>query len=118
MKKYEIYRAEHEKGMTYREIAAKYGVSKQNVAQACGKMRENWFRPYTSDEVVYPNLLKWLNENRVSRSEFIRRIGSACGHSHQDSLRRWLRGAAYPTKPIIDRMIEVTGLKYEELWER
>lgn len=118
MKKYEIYRAERERGMTYREIADKYGVSKQNVAQACGKMRDNWFKPYTSDEVVYPNLLRWLNENRISRSEMLRRMGQAWGVAHQGDLTRWFRGASYPQKRTIDKLIEVTGLSYEELWER
>lgn len=41
MKKYELYRTERDKGLTYQQIADKYGVSKQNVAQACqGKQKK------------------------------------------------------------------------------
>ena len=118
MKKFDIYRAEHDAGLSYTQIAKKYGCSKQNVAQACGKTRENYFAQYTEEQVVYPNLRRWLNENRVSRSEFCRRMGCGWTASNTPRISSYFRGTRVPAKPIIDKMIEVTGLSYEELWER
>lgn len=118
MKKYELYRAEREQGLTYREIAEKYGVSRQNVAQACGKQQTNWFRPYSDSDVVYPNLRRWLNENRVSRMEMLRRLGHGYGASYSPRLKEWLAGSDRISKHSIDNLMRVTGLTYEELFER
>ena len=73
-KKWQIYLEERDKGMTYAEIAAKYGVSHQAVAQTCARRSACHFKPYTEKECIYPNLRKWLNENRVMRNELARRM--------------------------------------------
>lgn len=115
-RKADIYMAEREAGLTYREIAEKYGVSRQCVAQSCGRRDVNHFKPYTKEEVVYPNLRKWLNDNKVSRYEFIRRMGRN-PHSETSSLiSAEFRGKKYPHKKTIDKFIEVTGLTYEQLF--
>lgn len=117
-RKYDIYRSEREKGLTYREIAEKYGCSYQNVAQACGKQRTNYFRPYKESEVIYPKLRDWLNKNKVSRSEFGRRVGWEWTTRSIPVVSRWFAGTGFPQKETIDRILSVTGLTYEELWER
>ena len=66
MKKYELYRLEREKGLSYREIASKYGVSMQNIAQACAKSNPCHFRFWTDEQCIYPNVRNWLNENKIS----------------------------------------------------
>lgn len=104
--------------MTYREIAAKHGVSYQNVAQACAKMRKDYFKPYSPEDVVYPKLRRWLNENRVSRAELLRRMQFGWGYSYQARVSLWFRGESFPQKETIDKILEVTGLTYEELFER
>lgn len=73
--------------------------------------------PYTEEEVVYPNLRRCLNENKVSRTEFCRRMGNQPNSGNSTNLRDWFVGRNYPIKRVIDKMIEVTGLTYEELWE-
>lgn len=114
----DIYMADRNKGMTYKEIAKKHGVSHQAVAQVCAKRSPGHFKPYTQEEVVYPNLRMWLNENKVSRTEFIRRIGWETNASASAQVSGWFRGCRFPTKKIIDRFLAVTGLTYEELfWE-
>lgn len=114
--KADLYRAEREKGLTYAEIARKYGISQQAVCQACGKFSQGHFKPYTEEEVVYPNLRRWLNENRMTRSEFIRRLDRVIGGHAHDALSRWFRGVNDPQKKTIDKMLEITGLTYEELF--
>ena len=73
--KADLYYSERMKGLALSEIAAKYGVSYQAVAQGCARCDPSRFKPYTAEEVVYTNLRKWLNDNNVSRKEFVRRLG-------------------------------------------
>lgn len=114
--KADLYRSERDKGLSYTEIARKYGVSKQAVAQACGKLTPGHFNPYTEKEVVYPNLRRWLNENRVCRAEFGRRMGHGFAGTGTTMISAWFRGGNTPQKSTIDKILKVTGLTYEELF--
>ena len=105
------------KGLKYKEIAEIMGVSFQCVANMCGKSNPSHFQ-IISDKVVYPNLRKWLNENKVSMSEFIRRCGHVPYGQGHARYRSWMYGENDPSKRIIDRCLEVTGMKYEELFYR
>ena len=115
--KTDLYLAEREKGLTYRQIAAKYGVSHQTVAMACAKHSPGHFRPFNAKQVVYPKLRQWLNENKVSASEFTRRLGHIPTGGTHATVKAWFSGKNYPSKRMIDKMLMVTGLTYEELWE-
>lgn len=117
-KKWQIYLEEREKGMTYAEIAAKYGISHQAVAQTCARRSACHFKPYTEKECIYPNLRKWLNENRVMRNELARRMyGNPCS-TYTTRFSCWFTGRCFPTKETIDKLLAVTGLTYEQLWEK
>lgn len=113
----DLYMADRAKGLTYTEIGAKYGVSYQAVAQVCGKIAPSHFKPYTAEEVVYPNLRRWLNENKIARSEFARRLGNIPSSNYTGYISEWFRGRKYPIKTTIDKIIAVTGLSYEKLFE-
>ena len=113
----DLYIAERNKGMTHQQIADKFGVSRQTVAQACARYSPNRFRPYTEKEVVYPNLRKWLNDNKVCRSEFCRRLGIVGFGTAYPNLGGWFSGVRYPNKTNIDKILSITGLTYEELWQ-
>ena len=116
--KADLYLEERKKGLTYREIAKKYGVTYQAVACSIGKADPTRFRPYTEDQVVYPILREWLNDNKVSKKEFIRRMGNIPGGTNMCTMDSWLKGKTYPSKQNIDLMLMVTGLAYEELFYR
>ena len=116
--KSDIYIAERDAGLTYAEIAKKHGVSLQCVAQTCARRGVGQFKPYTAEEVVYPNLRKWLNDNKVSRSEFIRRMGKALSSNTTSQLSGHFRGKGFPQKETIDMYIKITGLTYEQLWAK
>lgn len=105
-----------DQGLKYREIAEMFGVSKQYVAKVCGKQNTAHFKPI-GGECVYPNLRKWLNENQVTRAEFLRRMGFIVHASNYTRLCKIISGEWPPRKDYIDKMLEVTGLTYETLFE-
>ena len=107
MTKSEIYRAERDTGKTYRQIAELYGVSYQNVQQACV------WKPAEYGSCIYPQIKKWMNDNRVKLPEMAERM---CVPDH--SLRKALNGSASLKKEYIDALIALTGIAYEELFKR
>lgn len=115
---YAVYREEREKGMTYQQIADKYGVTRQNVAMACGKANPNRFQWHPKHKVVYPNLRKWLNDNKVSKNEILRRAGMEVCASSSGLLGKIFKGTADPRKSFIDKLIEITGMPYEKLFAK
>lgn len=102
-------------GLKYREIAEKVGVSTQYIAHVCGESNPARFKP-AGKECVYPNLRKWINENKVSRSELLRRMGIEVNTISLKRLGYYIRGEANPRKPYIDNLLKATGLTYEVLF--
>ena len=114
--KTELYAKERESGKSVKEIAEMYGVSYQAVSQATAKIKKGYFKHYTEENCIYPNLRNWLNDNKVTRSEFLRRIGLTPSPNNSTRLSGYLTGKNYPTKATIDKFLEITGLTYEELF--
>lgn len=115
--KADLYLADRASGMKYREIAEKYGVSYQSIAQVCAQAGvPGHTKPFNCEEVVYPELRKWMNENMVNRAELGRRLGQLPSPYTRKKVNDWLRGKVFPKKNEIDRLIEVTGLNYERLF--
>ena len=101
-------------GMSYKAIANVYGCTRQNVEQACASRQKRYVRP---EWCVYEGLRNWMNENCVSRTEMFRRMyGHDLTNSIADALRRRMTGASRWRMDEINRVIDVTGLTYEELF--
>jgi transposase len=116
--KADLYAKERESGKSVIEIAEMYGVSYQAVSQATAKLRNGYFKHYTEKSCVYPNLRKWLNDNKVSRSEFARRMELPPTPTNTHRISYYFTGRSYPSKATIDKFLKATGLTYEELfWE-
>lgn len=118
MKKYELYRHERDNGLTHSQIAKKYGISRQRVAQVCGKYTPTSFIAITEEQCVYPKWRAWMNDNKVSRAELIRRMGNVASEKSFERLSSYMRGVNHPTKATIDKLLAATGLTYEELFWR
>lgn len=107
-----------DQGMTYAEIAKICGVSYQAVAMCIGKWSPGHFKPLTKEAVVYPNLRLWMNENEITRNEFIRRMNLAISGGNSERFSSYFKGKCDPPKKTIDKMLQVTGMTYEELFYR
>ena len=117
MKKCEIYRQERDKGLSYNEIAEKYKVSKQAVAQACGRHQPARFTPVNEKNCPYVGLREWINSNKVTLKELTRRLDIEAFPVNTARVRNFISGTKNPRKPFIDKLISVTGLSYERLFE-
>jgi transcriptional regulator with XRE-family HTH domain len=120
MKRYEEYRAERAKGKTYQEIADMFGVTRQAVGQACRKSQPARFRFLTPENCIYPLVRKWMNDNKITRAELCRRMGyETIGGNNVTRINAFLKGENSTTpKAFIDRVINVTGLTYEEIFQQ
>jgi hypothetical protein len=58
-----------------------------------------------------------MNDNKVTRREFLRRMGLVTHNTNYERFNNILRGEGDPQKHYIDKMLEVTGLTYEVLFE-
>ena len=112
--KADLYRAERENGLTYVEIAEKYGVSKQCVHQACGKHSPSRFR--YNNSCIYLGLRRWMNDNKISIGELLRRMDMVVHTSNYQSIQQKLLGRTEMKMSDIDKLIEITGMTYEELF--
>lgn len=105
--KADMYMADLDLGMTYREIAEKYGISRQAVYVTCTKVGgAPSFKIITQTGCIWPNLRAWLNADRERQKQFFRAF-EGC------SIRDCLKGIRQPKKHEIDKMLSITGMTYE-----
>ena len=107
-----------EQGRTYQSIADEIGCSKQYVGLVCGKANPNHFQYVREEACIYPNLRKWMNDNKVSRNEIIRLGQDEKMTGSRVHLTEIMKGKSDPPKRIIDRLIKATGMPYEVLFSK
>ena len=110
--------AMRDKGMTYQQIADHFGVSYQAVANSLSKHNPRLFRYVSETGCVYPNLRRWMNDNKVGKRELLRRCGLGCAPNNVARMERYLCGRIDPPKRTIDKILMATGLSYEEAFWR
>jgi transcriptional regulator with XRE-family HTH domain len=103
-------------GYTVKEIAEKLGVSKTRIYQITYSKLLRSFKEITPEMNIYPNWRKWMNENSVSIRLFCELMGLDLSSTNYNNVYGWMRGRCYPTKKNIDRILEATGLTYEQLF--
>lgn len=104
-------------GWTYAEIAQMFGVTRQRVYQIIGGHYNTHFKRVTEEKCIYPNLLRFLNENRISMRELTRLVYGYYHRASEQRIRMVLKGADCH-KSLIDKMLDVTRLSYEEAFKR
>lgn len=113
--KREIANHLRDQGYTLEQIGLMLGISRARAGQLVGRQRS--FHVILAEHCPYVNLRNWMNANRVSRAEFVRRMGYMNCPSTITKFGEIIRGERQPKKDYIDKMLEVTGQKYEEMFE-
>ena len=116
MSSYEEKLKLQEQGFSYTQIAKILGISPQAVRQALSKHNPNYFRPFSEKGCIFKGLREWLNRNKVSRAELIRRMGYESLSDTSIRFRNYLSGVSEFRKRDIDKILEVTGLTYEQVF--
>ena len=111
-------------GATFQEIGNKFGVSRQCVNEIFNKqyrklkgMRGYGFRV---DSIVYKGIYEHFRDNPFETiSSFTEKIFGYVGNKPQ-TIRDLITGArkTFITIPRIQKMCEITGKTFEELFER
>ena len=107
--KADLYLADRAKGMSYREIAEKYGVTYQSVHATCTSVSGEYKKLISRNGCIYPNLRAWLNQDRQRSDRFFQAMRGCC-------IREILKGSQMPKKNVIDKMLAITGMTYEEMF--
>ena len=95
-------------GATYTECASKFGVSRQYVHQlfsrpiGCSVERR-------IEKYKYKNLVKWIYDNGYKLSTFPVAINISVSN-----FNNLMSGHHDPSKKVIDKILDVTGMTYEE----
>ena len=106
--KVEAYRMRLE-GATLQEVADRFGVTREWIRALTPAPEKRGKKKRNHKNIIYPNINKFLYENRHSYSSFAKLIGMS-----GNAVYRALTGATSPTKKLIDRVLEATDMTYEE----
>jgi predicted transcriptional regulator len=104
-----------ENGATYEEIAKAFGVTRQAVAAAIGKIRKF---PKMYDEIPYKGLYDFFKENsRIEINSFCWKALKINDKSCYERYRRLLHGEDVKLSiSEIKKIIAYTGKSFEELF--
>ena len=105
-------------GATYEEIGEHFGVSRQRIHAALGPFKKN-AQLYT--KIKYKGLREWFKETDTSFSGFAKLIGMRADSAYVKKIQNWLTDGGDNQRTFsidqIKRMLEVTGMTFEELFE-
>ena len=104
-------------GKTYQDIADEFGVSRQRVFQMIGSGDPKFFRYISTKGCIYKGVRKYMNDNKISMAELVRKLYGNYVPRNFYSVRNKLSGVTDITKKHIDKILEITGLTYEEAFE-
>lgn len=107
------------KNWTYEEIGEELGISRQYAHYLNRVFGENIIPKKQEDlfnSIAYPRLRDWMIENDLTVNQF----GFLCGYEHDfkvSSLGRFLNGQTKGNIQLIKKILDITGLKFEEAFE-
>lgn len=107
-----------QKGMTYQEIADSMGISKAYVAILLDKtVKTSNFHIWPIELSPYPVLTQWMNDNQITRQELAEKLGYSPSTGSYYIITKIMRTDKF-TKKEIDKLLEITGMTYEELFRK
>lgn len=99
-------------GKSFQEIANQFGVSRQNIHRILNGVCERTPRR-SLDTVVFPEIRNYMSENRLSFNSFSNLLGISVG-----AVINGLCGKNDITKNFIDRVLDTTGMTYEQAFKK
>jgi hypothetical protein len=98
-------------GCTLTEVGDKFGISKQRVSQMFPQANKKV--DAAAEGCVYPNISKWMVEHRAGFASIARGCGSTT-----PTIRYALTSGGSIRKDLIDALLRLTGMTYEEAFFR
>ena len=97
-------------GYTLSKVAAEFGVTRQRIHQLfpVKSMRLD----QAAASCIYPNISKWMAANNVGYTYIAKEIGTCA-----QRVRVFLAEGSDSRKSLIDGILSVTGLTYEEAFQ-
>ena len=95
-------------GASFQEIGDRLGLAKQTIQRGIPAIHGSRNAVKPIQNCVYPNIERWRRQQRYSRAEFGRELGVAPG-----TISRVMTGTTQPLKPMVDRILALTGMTYE-----
>jgi predicted transcriptional regulator len=96
-------------GATYKEVGEKFCLTHQRIQQ----MFPGVNRIGRRYKCVYPNIKRWIDENHITQPVFAEMVGVCSATIHH-----YLSGKRELNKKTIDKILEVTGMTYEEAFKQ
>ena len=104
-----------ESGKTYQEIGAAVGLTRQRVYDLVGDIGSGkMFRGVKEDQCIFPNLRQWMNKNLMTIAGLARLLYGQSATDYKNKLRKMLSGESNIRKKTIDKILDLTGMTYEE----
>lgn len=98
-------------GASYSDVARKYSLSRERIRQMFSPIMQRDMRKRSFS--IYPNFTSWLREKNLSYHKFAEMTGVSGQH-----ISHVMTGKGNPSKNWIDRVLEVTGMTYEECFAK
>ena len=103
------------KGRSCREIAAECGCSFQYAAQVISQ-KDCPFKGIDERRCIYRGLREWMNGTETGFAELGKRVYGGKAADKKTALYRKLNGGVELKLHEINRLIDITGRSYEELF--
>lgn len=120
----EIYKAVRSGEKSEYAVAKELGISRQRVNQIMDTLdtiesavpkQQRVKRKFnvSTARVVYPAIREWMDENKITLKQFDAMTGTP-SNTQNTPLRRFLQGETRIKIDLIKKILEVTGLTFEE----
>lgn len=106
-----------EQGFTLQQIADELGYSRQNVCQQLRKIGIERGSIKNIKTIIYKGLADWMIKNDMSINMLAMKIYKKYYNTACNNLIKKLRGERVITMQEIKKILEVTGMTFEECFE-
>ena len=109
-----LIRALREEGLTYREIGQKCGCSAQYAWQVANEGALRRKKSIREEDCCYGAIRDWAAEHNYGVGDISFALYGRRDSSYAAQTRRMLSGSRTVYKDLIDKLLALTGLCYEE----